>query len=319
MYSKYTLQKHLKLHGEIKSLYSCDQCPRSFHYQSQLERHRAKHSGASGNAMTCQHCGKHYMHKKSLDRHIQVDHMGVKDYPYKCDQCPAQFFDSVQLRDHVAFRHQNLRRYKCRLCAESFVCRPTMARHMRRDHDGYSPYICKVCGEKFVEKMQLLKHQVVHTGVEPFQCTVCSKTFTRPRSLKLHMNLHNGIRPFACEGCGKAYVKKSHLERHRKKCKTLAADPSPDLIPKPDTSDSEQHQKKNQSPKRDNGPCTDPDSKPGLNLTLHHNANLDANLNRNPNHSPDHKLHLNMNPAPSSLLNPVGQTVIVLPPGSQIL
>lgn len=87
---------------------------------------------------------------------------------YKCSQCGAQFFESIQLRDHVAYRHQGIQLYRCKYCNRGFNCRPTMVRHERKTHTGYLPYVCKHCS--LVWLFYLLN---MYFWLLVFQCVSC--------------------------------------------------------------------------------------------------------------------------------------------------
>nr|KAG5709032.1 hypothetical protein BaRGS_004671 [Batillaria attramentaria] len=155
--------------------------PKSFRFQGLLDRHMRKHKEDTD---ICPHCGKVYISKVHLQRHISVVHLGVKDYRFKCDQCGAQFFESIQLRDHIAYRHHGIQLYQCRFCHKGFNCRPTMVRHERKMHTGYLPYVCKHCGSALKDAL---------------------RTFTLVSS---HM---------VAAICGRAYIKRWHLQQHLRK------------------------------------------------------------------------------------------------------
>ncbi|KAL8607451.1 hypothetical protein ACOMHN_004425 [Nucella lapillus] len=212
--SKASLRNHTKLHASPEGMFQCPQCPTSFRFQSRLDRHMRKHQDRTD---VCPHCGKVYISKVHLQRHISVDHLGIKDYRYKCGQCGAQFFENIQLRDHMAYRHQGVQIYSCKYCHKGFNCRPTMVRHERKEHTNYLPYKCKHCSQGFPEKSKLVAHEMTHTGMSPHKCVACGKYFTTGGALRAHRNLHMGIKPFECSTCGKTYLKNWHLQQHIRK------------------------------------------------------------------------------------------------------
>ncbi|KAK7113879.1 zinc finger protein 850-like [Littorina saxatilis] len=212
--TKSALRSHTKLHASPEGMFQCPQCPKSFRFQGRLEKHLKKHAER---ADICPHCGKVYISKIHLKRHISVLHLGVKDYRHKCGQCGAQFFESVQLRDHIAFRHHGIQLYQCKYCSKGFNCRPTMVRHERKEHTNYLPYKCNHCTQCFAEKSKLVAHEMTHTGMSPHKCDVCSKFFTTGSALKAHKNLHLGNKPFVCAVCGKTYLKNWHMLQHMRK------------------------------------------------------------------------------------------------------
>ncbi|XP_076449055.1 uncharacterized protein LOC143285557 [Babylonia areolata] len=212
--TKAALRNHTKLHTSPEGMFQCPKCPTSFRFQSRLEKHMRKHVDRTD---VCPHCGKVYISKVHLQRHISVDHLGIKDYRYKCDQCGAQFFENIQLRDHIAYHHEGIQIYTCKYCNKGFNCRPTMVRHERKEHTNYLPYKCKHCSQGFPEKSKLVAHEMTHTGMSPHKCEVCCKYFTTGGALRAHKNLHLGVKPFECSACGKTYLKNWHLQQHIRK------------------------------------------------------------------------------------------------------
>ncbi|XP_023142589.2 zinc finger protein 271-like [Amphiprion ocellaris] len=139
--------------------------------------------GSNGDKKTfgCSECGKQFLHKRSLWRHM------------KCRLGKTLSGCSVY-RKYLEVR-QN---------ADSYV----------RDHTGKKLYECDFCGQRFTRQYNLNRHKRVHTGEKPFFCQVCSKTFSRPEDLKPHMRAHTGEKPFKCSVCGKGFSHKFHMKRH---------------------------------------------------------------------------------------------------------
>lgn len=78
--TKSALRSHTKLHASPEGMFQCPQCPKSFRFQGRLEKHLRKHAE---HADICPHCGKVYISKIHLQRHISVVHLGVKDYRWR--------------------------------------------------------------------------------------------------------------------------------------------------------------------------------------------------------------------------------------------
>ncbi|GFS16828.1 zinc finger protein 782 [Elysia marginata] len=202
------------------SNFLCQICGRQFAHQHLLTKHAKIHSQVrkASPTLTCAECNKVYKSKRSLQRHINVAHLGM-DYQYECFHCGHKFLTSNQLREHVAWQHFGEKSHQCRFCDKSFVCRPTLIRHERKEHTGDKPYKCRFCPEAFVEKRFLDTHEAKqHTLVFPYKCNECGKGFVQASYLRSHLLTHKKHKPHQCHMCGSCFSKPCHLKRHTITC-----------------------------------------------------------------------------------------------------
>lgn len=109
-----------------KSLY-CNVCRQHFNNRSELNAHRASHTGES--PVTCTMCGKLFVSKNTLGIHMRI-HTGEK--PYVCLLCGKRFTQNGGLRIHL------------------------------RTHSGEKPYTCSVCHNSFNNPSNLRRHMITH-------------------------------------------------------------------------------------------------------------------------------------------------------------
>ncbi|KAF1769090.1 hypothetical protein GCK72_000903 [Caenorhabditis remanei] len=103
--------------GRKVGRYQCDQCPRSFKYQSKLDEHRRTHLGVR--PFNCPYCDQSFTQKGALKTHMRT-HTGER--PFYCQwDCGKQFISS------------------------------SARRHHEKTHSGERPYICSVCGKGFTK------------------------------------------------------------------------------------------------------------------------------------------------------------------------
>ncbi len=136
-------------------------------------------------AVNCAECGKQYLNKGSLSRHMQT-HTG--NYKYTCHVCQKGYSRIEDYKDHI----------------------------MKHEGKGYCcQYIG--CGKSFRSGKGMKMHQSEHTGIFPFHCATCNQGFHLRAQLEVHENQHEGI-GFQCLKCGKTLYSQKEFQKHREKC-----------------------------------------------------------------------------------------------------
>ncbi|CAL8304394.1 unnamed protein product [Lota lota] len=206
----------LKLHDRThtkESPFLCWDCGQGCRTNSALKIHRlCRHSGVDDKHLICEHCGKSYAHKQSLDLHVAKVHTGVR---YPCPRCSKLFRSASSLKRHD-LTHTQERPFPCKDCVKCFRSASELKIHVRY-HTGERPFKCQECGKGFVQNCYLTVHMRIHSGEKPYQCPTCGTGFKSAATLKRHSLTHTGEKPHKCSGCEMTFSRHELLKAHMRK------------------------------------------------------------------------------------------------------
>ncbi|XP_011068661.1 PREDICTED: zinc finger protein 732-like [Acromyrmex echinatior] len=98
--------------------------------------------------------------------------------------CGKQFTNSISLALHITEVHEGT--YKCDLCPATFYDSRLFGLHKRETH-GENPYVCEICKKSFRTRRELNRHRVVHSDEKSHVCWVCFRAYKREDTLNRHV------------------------------------------------------------------------------------------------------------------------------------
>lgn len=155
-------------------------------------------------------------------------------YSFKCNLCPAEFYDSSSSRQHIKDYHDP-EPIRCIPCGRKFVSTQLLKDHMSSFHTNgttqgttvdsneqkdlqiesttntllsqYNTFLCILCDKTFHGTLNLMQHTFVHFNLKSFSCPQCPAKFLRMATIKDHMvkkhssNMDEHIFNIQCRFC----------------------------------------------------------------------------------------------------------------------
>lgn len=184
----------------------------------------------------CFICGKGYLLKSELERHLGNDH---RERLYGCEICNRRFVSNDTLKRHVSMKHKSAL-YKCRECDQTYHTMEMIQSHIAVTHPQH-PYACTRCDLQFQSMSEKHRHVTSvhpHDGNSPFEiiqpetpevkyipkrvtsyfkCRKCDQVFPNITERQNHMvKVHETVKyPFSCSVCGQKFPGRTRLKRHQ--------------------------------------------------------------------------------------------------------
>lgn len=212
----------------------CNECHKIFKTKSALvnhlnKDHEAEKLIAEVDDIRCNLCGRTYINKRNLKRHIEQTH-GVKE-EFKCDICIKTYTTNHSLKRHVRSRHatNDLKEYQCEVCEKLIAGKENFDIHNRNYHrpenedcqeeseNKINIYLCEECKNCFADESLLRQHIKTDHSFNSFY-NYCKNSLIRkygitktPNQIKTEPNYIYG-----CEYCTNVFSSVYELKDHMK-------------------------------------------------------------------------------------------------------
>nr|CAI5823496.1 unnamed protein product [Callosobruchus analis] len=164
--------RHLSIHPEYASNYTCVHCETRFGNKIRLDDHLlTKHPDlkvpVTSKILECKICRYKSTIKSNFDKHTSMHHESVSTYCCRFRMCKATFQTKIWLDEHVVRKHPNLiksitsKLYGCTQCTYKTVIKPSFDKHASEHlHSGSSNKLntCIHCDATFRNKITLDDH-----------------------------------------------------------------------------------------------------------------------------------------------------------------
>ncbi|XP_054153568.1 zinc finger protein 567-like isoform X2 [Oppia nitens] len=248
----YVIEGHMnEIHLKIKP-YKCHICHKKFSRMAYLSHHRTNYhhlvSQRSLHSFKCQYCGLTKKRKFELRKHIETDHLKIRQI---CHICEKTFKNKYALNAHLKLQHissqdlvyypcdwkdclfksktkanlKNIRQFECQWpgCDHKSRDKSNLSDHMRT-HGDQRDYRCEWPGCEFACKTRqsFWGHKVSAHLEKPFNHSChwpeCSKKFSTKNRLNRHLATHTSQPNIPCPLCSKLFRAKRYLTAHLNNC-----------------------------------------------------------------------------------------------------
>ncbi|KAF4528215.1 hypothetical protein B566_EDAN016836 [Ephemera danica] len=208
---------------QLPASFQCSFCNRTFYYKNALNKHQKQHMGEK--TFKCHVCNKDFRTTSCQAAHFLTEtHRALArkqasgDQGFVCEHCGKHFMHQRSLKLHRLRNHTVQKTFSCNFCSHSTNFKANLTRHIKL-HLNERSYVCEQCGAAFYVLSALKDHCLyIHSDIRKHRCDLCSKSFKRSSELKRHQRTHSNLRPYGCTSCEKTFNRSSHLTRHREQC-----------------------------------------------------------------------------------------------------
>ena len=189
----------------------CDKCGREFLRKELLDKHMSVH--ISNVMYPCHVCGHKYARPSELTRHMRIHTINA----YKCLHCALEIRGPTLFKRHMELMHSESKAFHCMYPGCEFKSdKPSNVETHEVIHSDLKEHGCPECGRLFAQLTGLQSHIRSCRQLRSYLCDICGAKFNHQQSLKSHRMLHTGEKPYQCIDCSAKFTDHSNLKRHRR-------------------------------------------------------------------------------------------------------
>uniref|UniRef100_A0A1Q3F734 Putative c2h2-type zn-finger protein n=1 Tax=Culex tarsalis TaxID=7177 RepID=A0A1Q3F734_CULTA len=211
-----TFQEHVQAHRNVqKRLFACEKCGKCFVNRSSLKRHvqlnvcetMPRALEEDGGIFKCSTCGKTFSQRYLIDQHIRR-HLARTDFREKTLDLTEKHTAQAG-SEPIEVQRNGEECFKCPLCSKLFRQRYPCVRHIRRHIErARGTFQCETCGLYLGNNKELIQHEVdKHGKIKP-----------EPEE-PLQVDEKG---QFKCTECTKTFTQRRLVLRHLRRHKALS-------------------------------------------------------------------------------------------------
>lgn len=189
--------------------HACKHCGKLYKSQATLQMHtRLKHpNDRPGVEVRCVSCDKTYASLLSLQKHQRYMHR----YSQRCKACYRTFETHEQLAEHATSCVRSER--PCPTCGKMYESQLSLRNHVKYKHPEVKANWCNICRRTFRTDRGLVNHvAVIHLG--QIECGSCDRKFTTVAGLQSHVLYKHSANGHRCVQCRKVFASHGSMSRH---------------------------------------------------------------------------------------------------------
>lgn len=172
--------------------FKCYKCNTAYKTAAILQRHTLLNHKPTH---FCEHCGKKFLNKQGVDRHINSTHRQLSPLEFQCVKCSASFDTMDKMEDHLVVHYTNPSSiFNCNHCSRSFSSFLAKKKHIELEH--IPEFECEIChvvlpSREAMDKHNNSVHQPKKSGNKMYACTTCGLYFTSIKDILAHRKIHS--------------------------------------------------------------------------------------------------------------------------------
>ena len=230
--TEYMLAAHMTSHPKDNEPgKKCEFCGGIFHNKNYHRHVKFNHTNPLLKCTLSKFCSYETRDKRHFDRH-QKNHTGIDSGTVLCDDCPAKFKTTTNLKVHKKDHHGKSHKHRCNFCGfmgHGPDAEERLKKHLE-DHEKVESLNikCRYCSIYFRSRPARHTHEVKIHGHDPadykkvvYECEVqkCNFTGQSKQQYDEHKLVHqNNKGDFQCKICETKFTVKIALFNHMKNC-----------------------------------------------------------------------------------------------------